>query len=117
MIMVRDLKRYCSWKQLVLTAELKKCALYTASHGALTTRSLSDYFLRYAGIDLNAAITGDYCCTKRVTFSYNVEEYHTAPFHTQLPQNQYLNDTTPKPVPHLNDLHNYHEHALYKIYL
>ena len=55
---------------------------------ALMTQSLSDYFLRYTGIDLNVAITSDYRCTKKSdTFSYYVEEYHTTLFHTQPPQN------------------------------
>ena len=53
------------------------------------TQSLSNYFLKNAGIDLNKLITSDYCCMKNDTFSYHVEEYHTTLFHTQPPQDQY----------------------------
>ena len=70
----------CCWTMM-------KCA---QSFGVLMTRSLSDYFLRNAGIDTN------YHCTKSMILSYCVEEYHATLFHTQSPQNQYSRS------PHLN---------------
>ena len=45
-------------------------------------QSLSGYFLRNAGIDLNILlITSDYCCMKRVAlFPTTMEEYHAILF-------------------------------------
>ena len=58
------------------------CCSTLQSLEALMTQSLSNYFLKNAGIDLNKLITSDYCCMKNDTFSYHVEEYHTTLFHT-----------------------------------
>ena len=71
--MLRDPKQYCWWKQLLLAAELVKCARYTAiMRGVLMTRNLSDYFLKNSSIDLNIPITSDYHCTKRGTLFLTV---------------------------------------------
>ena len=69
-----------------------KCARTPQSLGALMivlmTRSLSDYFPRNAGIDLNIRKLTDYDVARRDSF-YCVEKYHATLFHSQLPQNQY----------------------------
>ena len=90
MIMLQDPKRYCSWKQLVLTAELKKCARYTtkpwSSYDPKSQRLLSPvcrYWFEHSNHEwLPLHKESD-------TFSYRVEEYHTTLFHTRSPQNQY----------------------------
>ena len=94
MIMLQDPKWYCSWKQLLLTAELKKCAHYTAkpwsSHDPKSQRSLSPvcrYWFEHSNYEwLPLHEESD-------TFSYCVEEHHTTLFHTK---NQYSSP------PHLN---------------
>ena len=65
------------------------CCSTLQSLGVLITRSLSDYFLKNAGIDLNILITSDYRRMKSDTFFYHMEEYHTTLFHTRPPENKY----------------------------
>ena len=121
MIILWDSKQYCWWKQLLLTAELhdKVCLLHCkALIGALMTRSLSDYSLRYAGIDLNILITRLYHCTKRVTLFLTVWRSITLLCFTLSHLKPVLQPSTPKTKVRLlfHNLLVHHDHALHTLF-
>ena len=81
------------------------------------TRSLSDYFLRNASIDLNIARTLHNRCTKRVAISYCVEECHITLFHIQPPQTSTPALHTKTNVQLLfHNLFVHHGHVLHKLH-
>ena len=119
-LMLGDPKRYCWWKQLLVAAELVKCARYTAiMHGVLMTWNLSNYFLKNSSIDLNIPITSDYHCTKKGTLFLTVPcggVSHHSVSHSDTSKPVLQPSTSKQKSDRFFNLLVHHEHSLHKIY-